>query len=313
MATLAESAPNASPLNAALVAGVENVSQQQTITFIEYRRIVLPLDGYIFWVNAGASFTAQGSFHIATKLEQREDETIGVNRVVFTSAQELQDFNAVAPGTMYIGSFGEARFAFSQQANFYQQSGLYHYSGEALYPALATQVIDNPAALDLSDVIVSNSLPLWLSLGSATVFGKTAPTFPIYPSFLVPQDAPPPYASIHIGDSDTEAIGSAPSFDYEDSHFQLCKDRVKITLYGLRNADALNFQDFLFQYSLDTDNIGVMNMPVIRDEKRTQREMGILAQKKSFTIDVSYYQENIVAVSRQFLLQSIQTYLPNSL
>jgi len=313
MATLAESAPNASPLNAALVAGVENVSQQQTITFVEYQRIVLPLDGYIFWVNAGASFTAQGSFHIATKLEQREDETIGVNRVVFTSAQELQDFNAVAPGTMYIGSFGEARFAFSQQANFYQQSGLYHYSGEALYPALATQIVDDPTTLDLSDVIVSNSLPLWLSLGSATVFGKTAPTFPIYPSFLIPQDAVPPYIGVHIGDTDTEAIQSAPSFDYEDSHFQLCKDRVKITLYGLRNDAVLDFQDFVFQYTLDTDNMGVMNMPVIRDEKRTQREMGILAQKKSFVIEVNYYQSRVREIGRQLILESIQTYLPNTL
>ena len=41
------------------------------------------------------------------------------------------------------------------------------------------------------------------------------------------------------------------------------------------------FQDYLFQYSLDTDNIGIMNMPIIKDEKRTQKEIGVIAQKKS--------------------------------
>jgi hypothetical protein len=250
---------------------------------------------------------------VAKTLEQREDETLGISRVVFTAEQQIQDFDALQPGTMYIGSIGEIRFAFSSSKNFYQQAGQYHYMGEAVYPAMATQIVDDPTTLDLSDVIVSNSLPLWLSLSSATVFGQTAPTFPIYPSFLIPQDAVPPYVGVHIGDTDTEAIQSAPSFDYEDSHFQLCKDRVKITLYGLRNDAVLDFQDFVFQYTLDTGNMGIMNMPVVRDEKRTQREMGIIAQKKSFVFDVNYYQSRVREIGRQLILESIQTYLPNTL
>lgn len=301
------------PLNAAQVAGTETISQSQTVEFLEYSRQVLPLDGYIFWLKTGRALTASGSLHVAKTLEQREDETLGISRVVFTAEQQIQDFDALQPGTMYIGSIGEIRFAFSSSKNFYQQAGQYHYMGEAVYPAMATQIVDDPNTLDLSNVIVSNSLPLWLSLGSATVFGQTAPTYPIYPSFLIPQDAVPPYIGVHIGDTDTEAIQSAPSFDYEDSHFQLCKDRVKITLYGLRNDAVLDFQDFVFQYTLDTDNMGVMNMPVIRDEKRTQREMGIIAQKKSFVIEVSYYQSRVREIGRQLILESIQTYLPNTL
>lgn len=311
MATIGESAGAASPLNAALTAGIAELSQNQTITFTQYTRIVLPLDGYVFWVNNGNQFTASGSLHVDKRLEQREDETIGISRVVFTSTSEIQDFDAVAPGVMYIATFGEIRFAFSSHKNFYSQSGLWHYAGEALYPSLATQVLD--AQPDTTDVIVSNSLPIWLMLGSASVFGLTPPTFPIYPSFLVPQDAAPPYAAVHIEPGATDALQSAPSFDYEGSHFQLCRDRVVITLYGVRNDAALDFQDYIFQYSLNTDIIGVMNTPVWRDEKRTQREMGILAQKKIFEIEVSYYQQRIQTETLQLIESCLVTYLPNQL
>jgi hypothetical protein len=313
MATVGESVGAASPLNAALVAGVENVAQQQTVEFMEYSRQVLPLDGYIFWLKTGRAFAAQGSLHVAKTLEQREDETLGVSRVVFTAQQQIQDFDAVAPGTMYIGSFGEIRFAFSSQKNFYQQAGIYHYQGEAIYPAMATQIIDDPSTLDLTNVVVSNSLPIWLMLGSASVFGVTAPAFPIYPSFLVPQDVPPKYAVAHVGDNDTDALQSAPSFDYENSHFQLVRDRVRITLYGLRNNEALDFQDFVFQYSLNTDIMGFMSMPVIRDAKRTQREIGVISQKKDFSCEISYYQQRLETVTRQLIRTALVTYLRNPL
>lgn len=313
MSTIAESTGAASPLNAALVAGVESISANQTVTFTQYRRLVLPLDGYIFWVNTGQTFAAQGSLHVAKTLEQREDETIGISRVVFTAEQALQDFDTVAPGVMYIATFGETRFAFSSHKNFYQQAGLFHYGGDAVYPALATQIIDNVSEVDPNDLIISNSLPVWLMLGSAAVFGLTPPTYPIYPSFLVPQDAAPPYASVHIGESDTEALQSAPSFDYEGSHFQLARDRVRVTFYGLDNNAALDFQDFLFQYSLNTDIIGVMSTPVIRDEKRTQRELGIIAQKKVFEIDISYYQQRLQTETPQLILSALLTVLPEQL
>lgn len=311
--TIAEALGAQSQLNASLDAGVNTLSLNQTVTFAEYVRKVLPLDGFIFWLKTSNSFTAQGSLHVAIDLNQNEDETFARNRVIFTAEQQVQDFDAVAPDTMYIATIGNERFAFSRQANFYQQAGLYHYSGDAVNPAVGTQIVDDPATLDLTNLIVSNSLPLWLSLGSASVFGKTAPTFPIYPSFLIPQNAAPPYASVQIGGGDTRAIQSAPRFDIQDSHFQLCKDNVRIVFYGLRNDAALDFQDFVFQYSLDTDNIGIMNMPVIRDEKRTQSEIAVLAQKKSMDLEISYYQSRIETVTRQLILQSIQTYIVNPL
>jgi len=55
---------------------------------------------------------------------------------------------------------------------------------------------------------------------------------------------------------------------------------VRITLFGVRNDQALDFVACVNQYSLDYDMFGVMNMPTIRDEKRTQAELNVIAMKK---------------------------------
>jgi hypothetical protein len=44
-----------------------------------------------------------------------------------------------------------------------------------------------------------------------------------------------------------------------------------------------------------------MNMPVMQDEKVTQPEMGIIAQKKVITFDVSYFQTTVNNVARQLI------------
>ena len=118
MTTVAESTGAASALNAAQLAGTEALSQSQTIEFLEYSRQVLPLDGFIFWLKTGRSLTAAGSFHVAKTLEQREDETLGVSRVVFTAEQQIQDFDTLQPGTMYIGSIGRNPVRLFQQQEF---------------------------------------------------------------------------------------------------------------------------------------------------------------------------------------------------
>jgi hypothetical protein len=93
----------------------------------------------------------------------------------------------------------------------------------------------------------------------------------------------------------------------------LTKDIVKITLYGLNNSQAHNFLDTVLQYSYDTNNIGMANMPVIRDEKRTQAEMAVIAQKKTIIFEVWYQQTTIRDLARQMILSCINTVLPQKL
>lgn len=280
---------------AGLAEGVKTLSANQQVVFTQYQQVVLPLDGYVFYVNTGATITATGSLHKAINSQQNEDETISINAVVFTSLTQVDEFNDVAPTTLLVGEWGGVRFSFNRQGKFYEQAQLYHYTGDAIYPALESQIIDDPASFDQSELIVSNSLPAWLSLTKY---------MPMYPSFLVPANVVPPYAAVHIEPSDTEALQAFPSFDSEGSHFQLTSDTVKIIIYGLTNNECLDFQDYVNTYSLNTDNIGVQNMPVMRDEKRTQSEISAIAMKKSIEYQVSYYQTRINDVARQLILSA---------
>lgn len=308
MPSVSESLGKQNPLKASLDAGIENTSQHQFITFKKYVKFVLPLDGFIFWIRAdlvtdptpsAKVIKVKGSLHYATENTQAEDDSIAVNHVVFTAESEIQDFNEISAQVIYIASFQSIRFAFSRRKSFYQQAGIYHYGGDAIYPVMATQIIDDLADLDEHDLIVSNSLPIWLGLNRF---------MPMYPSFLMPDNIEPKYAAVHIAPEATEAIGATTLITRNSSSYQLVKDKVQITMYGLNNNEAIDFLNYVFQYSVDYDTIGVMNMPTIRDAKRTQAELNIIAQKKTVEFEVSYYQERVTDVARQLILHATMSF-----
>lgn len=326
------------PMAADLSEGVKAISENQEITFTLYRRVVLPLDGYVFWVKAdllgstamyntlgmnqdtalnqgqkvsapAKTISVQGSLHYATDTRQEEAESYGANRVVFTALNPVNDLNQLGPDELYIGEFQGIRFAFSTRSSYYDQAKLQHYIGFAVYADMATQVIDNVAQLDTRSVIVSNSLPIWLSLNNYAPFYGFANPVTLYPSFLVPGNLVPPYGAVHIG-PDTEALSAAPRLDRKLSHSQLVQERVKITLWGLRNFNAMDFVDCVNQFSLDHDTLGIMNTPTIRDEKRTQTELNTIAQKKSVEYQVNYYQSTARNIARQLIASAIPTFEP---
>ena len=319
MASIEETSGAKPELAAGLATGVNTLSLNQTVTFTLYIKMVLPLDGYVFWVNAAlltdtALYNAaqynrleydnydtplpkrvievQGSLHQSIETQMLEDRNVSVNRMTFTALSEVDDFNTVNPQMIYIADAFDQRFAFTNRNDFYKQADLYHYVGHAVYSVMTPQIIDSMTGFDTESVIVSNSLPVWLTLNKY---------FPMYPSYLVPNNLKPPYAAVHIEPSRTEAIQAAPRVFPNSSTYQLTKDTVKITIYGERNAAAIEFQNYVLDYSLNYDKIGIMNMPIIRDEKMTQTEFGIIAQKKTIEFEVSYYQQNIRDVAIQYI------------
>jgi hypothetical protein len=215
MPSIEESLGTQSPLNAALKAGLESLDQQQIVTFTKYVKLVLPLDGYVFWVKAdllsasavfnvarlnaapynaaprvvapAAMIEAKGSLHVASDSRQEETETYAVNRVIFTSEQPVQAFTEIGPTVLYIAEHEGIRFAFSARRSFYRQADLYHYVGNAVYSDMATQIVDKLDGFDTSNVIVSNSLPLWLALnGYGPPYAQFGNSILLYPSFLLP-------------------------------------------------------------------------------------------------------------------------------
>ena len=328
MASAVEAATAKPQLGSGLAQGVETLSNNEQVTFILYVKLVLPLDGYVFWVNASLltdsalfnasqynkllynnypegvpprQLIASGSFHFSSDVQMLEDRQSVFNHTIFTSLVEIADFNLINPQFQYIATYQGMRFAFNTRANFYKQADLYHYRGDALYSVMNTQVIDTMTGFDTQSVIVSNSLPIWLSLNQF---------FPMYPSYLVDQNIVPAYAAVDINPSLTTALQDFPLLDPNSNPFQLVKDTVKITMYGIRNHEALNFVQYILDYSRNTDNIGLMNMPVMQDEKMTQSELGIMAQKKTITFEVSYYQSTVNDIARQLIEHAFMEITP---
>jgi hypothetical protein len=312
MPSIQESLNSQSQLQDTLAAGVNTLSLNQTVFFTQYIQTVLPADGYVFYINTGSTTEVQGSLHYATDQQQNEDETIDINRVVFTALSQIDSFNQAAPTDLFIGTFEGIQFAFSARGSFYQQANVYHYVGNAVYPALASQLIDSAADLP-TEPIVSNSLPIWLA---QTTVGTE--TVPVYPSYLVPANVVPPYVTAHVEPDMTEApsfpiitwttanpvpdSGASPLYDLPSS--QLALDRVRLTMYGFTNQQAIQYYVSLIEYSRNTGDFGFRNTPAIKDHKRTQPELGVIAMKKTLDIEAWYYQGTSDAIARRLILQA---------
>lgn len=316
MPSAAEAASGGSQLQAALDAGLDQLSADQVVSFVQYEKFSLWPDSSVFWIASGVTQSAKGSLHFATDRFQNEDETLGSNEFIFSSEQEITAFNTVSPTTLFIGSwpFGDGQalqIVFSRRGRFYEESGVWHYSGIAVYPAMQSQILASAADIPTGP-IVSNSLPIWLAQNSMA---------PVYPSFLVPDNIVPPYIVAHIEPSQTQALGAfpvigpwpgvtvpdsggSPLHDLPSS--QLMRDEVMLTLYGFNNQMALQFLNALIEGSKDGSiPFGFADSPVIHDGKRIQTEIAALAQKKTIVISANYLQGAADVVARRLLLSAI--------
>lgn len=295
----------------ALRQGLEVLDQMSEYELQPYTRVVLPIDGYVFWQPAKAKIKVKGSLHYGLETLQNPDEVVGDGTIVFTAEDQIMTFAQTAAPMIYVLTIGEndtddpkknpVRFAFSQQGHFYAQAGIWHYTGRRILPALVTQLLDPGNTVDQTRAIVSNSLPLWLATNNYTPpYAGLSSGITLYPSYEVAENIAPPYGVVDI--LKTEPVQGVPLLGGQfGAHTQLVKDTIEVTLYGMQNNACLTFQDFINQYSLDTDAFGVMNMPVVSDPKRPQPEIKTIAMKKTIAYEVSYYQSQSVAVARKLI------------
>jgi len=293
--TLAEAAkaPN-SGMGAALRAGVEQISARQQFTFRLYVRLVLPADGFVFYApvdSVDAPLTTLpskimrlGSLHLSQTTIQDVAESYARQDVIFTAEEQVIEFESMGSNDfLYVLQLPNGSLAaFNGQRKRYDQAAIWHYTGRALLPYEASQFIASPNDIP-ADNVVSNSLPFWLAMSTDVL--------PVYPSFLVPQNAIPPYVAADIGD--TGGIGASPLYGTNFSQTQLTQEIVRFTFYGVRNAGVLDFQRALLQNSGDAGDgkaYGVMSIPVPVDGKKPQSEFGIIAQEKTMDLQVNYYQ-----------------------
>ncbi len=321
MPTAAEAGAQNSQMQAALDAGLDQLSAEQVVTFAQYTRVALAPDSSVFWVANGISQPAKGSLHFATDRIQEETTTIGQNEFIFSSEAEVTAFNDIAPTTMLIGSWPFAdgqnlQIVFSRRGRFYEPSQVWHYVGIAVRPEMQSQIIASMADLPTGP-IVSNSLPMWLL---QTTVGQTI--VPVHPSFLVPDNLVPPYIVAHVEPSRTTALQAAPFFEYttqkigstgffEFEASQLSRDEVRLTMYGFTNAMAWQYYWTLYSYSLvgpgEPPTFGFADSPAVQDEKRAQSEIATIAMKKTLTFQANYYQGTANAAAYRLILSAMMS------
>lgn len=298
-----------SQLAATLQSAVETISSDQHITFRLYVRQVLPLDGFVYWINAAivspeelerlgltsvsAEISVQGSLHRQAVTEQNDVTSRDVNNIIFTPTQQIDDFNVESPDSLYLGEYDGTQFAFSRMESKYTQAGIFHYRGRAVLPTMRTQIIDDPGDIP-DELIISNSVPIWLSMKQfATVF----------PSYLTPSNLKPPYIVADV--QNTTALQLAPNYH---GRFQHVQDRVRITLFGFNNQRALEFLDHVVRRAVDDEEYGITNMPVITDGKAGQVEIGVLAQLKYIDFDINYYQATVRDIAEKLITEAVINY-----
>lgn len=326
MATLNESTQQSGGNDkaAGLIAAIGLISGEQNYTFELYKRVVLPIDGFVFWVKAQNirrkkvqgwevpfelltpleqdyyKFESKGSFHLSQNLAQETDSTYVAQTIYFTTKNKIEAFENIAPTSLYVLTLPNGtRIAFNSQMMRYELAGLWHYRGKAIYSTQATQLIDDPAQLDYCNKIVSNSLPIWLAMSEQCA--------PIYPAYLLPLNLKPPYVTVEV--TNTSALGQAPLVSPTGTRTQLVMDTIKFTSYGLRNDQILDFQNMVLQNSLYGD-YGIMNMPVPVDDHKTQVEFQIIAQKKTMLLQINYYQERARQIAQKYIESAFITLTP---
>lgn len=298
----------------ALAAGLDTIDQKQSVAFTLYVKQVLPLDGFVFWLRADQLvspppdiaampfvLTIEGSLHHATINTQSEDENFATQRVTFTAKDAVSSLSGMAPDTLYMAEVEGYRYAFSARANWYRQADLYHYTGDAVYPSLADILVDDISTLDLTNRVVSNSMPAWLMF-TQTKIATFTNTWLLYAAYLLPDNLIPPYAAVYIDPRQTKPIGAGRFYDTNGNRFQLVTDTVEVTFYGVRNDAILDWVDAVVQYGLNNPTtFGVMNSPVPVDQHRIQVEISAIAEKKSVTFQVCYYQSRLDAIVQKYI------------
>ena len=292
-----------SQLSNALQDGLDVLDLRAAITFTRYSRVVLPIDRYIYWQPV-EQVALNGSLHYSQETVQNEEETAGIARVVFTTRDKAQKLSDAPVNSLFVTTVGNTRAAFSRQEGFYTQAALWHYSGISVYPALASQLLDRPGMIDPSRAVASNSLPLWIAFASYVPFyaGAFVAGVPLFPAFAVEPNLVPPYGVVNI--TRTSADTSAPYFDNTGTGWRVCRDTVRVTLYGLQSDEAHQFLYAAMQYSVDSGAFGIINMPVVADDKRPQAEIMGIAMKKSIEFEVSYLQERAAQTARQLITKA---------
>lgn len=282
-------------LSRSVGSGMNDICYEGTVLFRQYRKIVLPLDRFIFWLATPQTMTITGSLHIETHNRHTETERYDYSDMVLTTQEEVQTFHQKPTDTLWMACIDGTHFSIDGQKKHFKQAGLFHYFGSNVPPSFRSQFIHTEAELDDYHPVISSSLPIFLALphiGSPALGWCPWPKdVPIFPSFSSPDNQEPPYIIIHNDPHSAQPVGLGTVDPTTGASTQIMTEKVKLTLIGLPHQKASNIRDYIRHWALlHPDTLGITNIPVIVDEKSTLDEISALSMMKHIEFDVMYIQ-----------------------
>lgn len=334
MATIDEAASQSgsSDKAAGLIAAISLLSGEQTYAFELYKRVVLPLDGFVFWIKSsqlenyigrkdvGAMYRSSPFGRLAFDSlarqvtltpQQKQKYTFSINGSLHVSQQMNQDSD-----TTYVAQ--DISFTTKTQVTYFEsiapdeiyiltipnvgrvafgnQRNRYSLAGIWHYHGKA--VFSTMASQIIDNEKRMNPNNLIVSNSLPYWLALSTADIPVYPSYLSPKNLSPPYITADV--QITDAIQSWPLVDEYSSQGQLVSDTIEFTMYGLNNQAALDFQMSVLNGS-EYGEYGIQNVPVPMDMKANQTEFQVIAQKKVMRLQVSYYQYQLREYARRLI------------
>ncbi|HGN6747218.1 TPA: hypothetical protein ACKWSA_004387, partial [Yersinia enterocolitica] len=66
-------------------------------------------------------------------------------------------------------------------------------------------------------------------------------------------------------------------------------------------------------YTISDDaEMGIMNIPVVQDERVTQNELNVIAMRKTIKFKINYYQQRMRNVARKLVISVIPSIYPEN-
>ncbi len=278
------------PYSNVIRGGYNFIKDNQKITFKTYRRVVLPLDKFIYWVKLSDEVLMNCMVHKTEEFNHEVDNFRNEATIILITEDAIFDYSNDGIDEIKVFKYNNSLYLLRKTGENAEQSGVYHHIAHIIEPQMQYIFLDSEDDIKKEKFQLTSSIPLFISFSSG-LFDLTPFEYEIYPAWLTPYNKKPPYIAIEV--EETTGLDSGfqnIKINNKDYLCRLVQEKVKLVLYGFNHDEALIFLKRLEKWSQLYNYIGFMSSPCVTDEIYSKTELGSVASKKTIDLEISYVQ-----------------------